>query len=423
MVECSYEGCNEEVFEDSDYCILHLELPENENSAEFKRINSLKEKKVQEKIKNKDFNFEGAILYKIKLEDLKASEINFRKAKIIRNVYLEKVDVSYDVIFDNATLNRFTYLKGVTIRKNLSFKDANAFFVSLKDVKIHEDLECEKMEYEFFRFEEKGYIGGSVLFFGMKNVHSICFKGNKELKNKIKIVGDVFLGRKPYGDLEFNFVDICGTLYLDWLTANNVLLNETEINGNIWFSGSELIDIVINDVKIEGKTNFHTSKIKGKLDCKNVNFKIPESQEETFRVAKNCAESLGDKEEADNYFYREMEAKRLQKPVYIKKPEWILQKFFGYGVYPLRIVITFFGIFIVFSLIFWQINGIFLENSIDYLNLQMALKLSFLTLIIPAYGLVSPSAVNYGFYIIIEAIIGAFMWPLFIATFARKYMR
>ena len=63
--------CNEEAFEKSKYCILHIELPEDEK---FKRIAELKKKKVKEKVDNGDFNFEGA-----KLFDVYFSEIEIEK--------------------------------------------------------------------------------------------------------------------------------------------------------------------------------------------------------------------------------------------------------------------------------------------------------------------------------------------------------
>ena len=39
--------CEEKAFEKSKYCILHIELLEDEGSEEFKRINELKEEKVK----------------------------------------------------------------------------------------------------------------------------------------------------------------------------------------------------------------------------------------------------------------------------------------------------------------------------------------------------------------------------------------
>ena len=161
----------------------------------------------------------------------------------------------------------------------------------------------------------------------------------------------------------------------------------------------------------------------GDISFKNSKFDKPKSQEKACRAAKNICEKQGDKEEADYYFYREMEAKRKQKSFFTRKGEWGFQKFLGYGIYPLRILLTFSVIFIIFSLIYWYITGIYIKNSFNTANLINSIRFSFLTLIIPAFGIVSKDAVNYGIWIVIEAIFGAFMWPLFIAVFARKYMR
>ena len=51
------EPCKEETLPNSDYCILHIDLPEDVESDEFKKINELKEEKVKEKVDKGDFNF------------------------------------------------------------------------------------------------------------------------------------------------------------------------------------------------------------------------------------------------------------------------------------------------------------------------------------------------------------------------------
>jgi hypothetical protein len=67
---------------------------------------------------------------------------------------------------------------------------------------------------------------------------------------------------------------------------------------------------------INGDCNFYNSDLRGELIFKNAKFKEPSTQEKAFRKAKIVWGELGDREEADYYFYREMEAKRLQKPYY-----------------------------------------------------------------------------------------------------------
>jgi hypothetical protein len=61
------EICKEEALRNSKYCILHLDLPEDTESEEFKRNNELKKETVNEKIDNGDFNFEGVKLLEMSL--------------------------------------------------------------------------------------------------------------------------------------------------------------------------------------------------------------------------------------------------------------------------------------------------------------------------------------------------------------------
>jgi hypothetical protein len=356
MAECKYEGCNGKVFDNSYYCILHVDVPEDENSAEFKRINELKNKEVQERINKMEINLEGAKLLELNIINKEATELNLNHAIIKKNLVICKSEFRKHIL-----------CIGITLGTNEEYGS-----ISLREVKS-----------EFLSFQNA------------------------------QITHDVFFSYVKTSELMFNNAKIGRNLYFtDVIIKSFSLFSETEFKGLL---------------------NFYACDMGEKIGFENCKFYEAESQEEACRTAKNVCEKQGNKEEADYYYYLEMEAKRLQKPFYIMYPECILQKFFGYGIYPLRIVCTFFGLFIAFSLIFWYINGIFIDNSFNYhnllnlnwnyLNLLTSLKLSFLTLIIPAYGLVKQSPVNYGFWIIFEAIIGAFMWPLFIASFARKYMR
>lgn len=68
MKICEYkfrngERCEEEALPNSKYCILHIDLPEDTTSEEFKRINKLKLDKVVEKGSKGGFNFEGTKLW------------------------------------------------------------------------------------------------------------------------------------------------------------------------------------------------------------------------------------------------------------------------------------------------------------------------------------------------------------------------
>jgi hypothetical protein len=72
----------------------------------------------------------------------------------------------------------------------------------------------------------------------------------------------------------------------------------------------------------------------------------------------------------------------------------------------------------MFAFIFWIIGGVFTNNT-----LINNLRFSFLTMIIPVYGVINAKTGILGLFTIIEAIIGAFTWPAFLVIFTRKYMR
>lgn len=511
MTYCKYEKCKERVFEDSDYCILHVKLPDEEKSVEFEKIIKLKERKVQKKIKSDDFNFRGAQLYEVNFDNLKIDAthkvtLNFFRAKVKKNInftnslvcgdiIFNKSDIRGDIFFRNNSITgeisfqnacsqhvnfseneilSFIFFKDATINGNIILKDTKTFKLDFSGAKEIKKVEFENIEVFHSISFMNSNISKEVWFENVNVNHDLSFHNSKIdghlFFKKIKILGSlrfdlatidgsisvtegyigknaIFLGIKKIIDVRFDAIKIGGHLnFANAKITRNVLLDDATIDGNVNFdkviAGYNILldntniggqvkfirskigqDLSFINAEIGGKAYLHTAKIEGNLNYKNTKFSRFEAQEEVSRVAKIRSDDLGDKTRADYYFYKEMEAKRNKKSWYFRYPEFLFQYCFGYGVYPLRVVSTFFSIFIIFTLIFWQTNGIYLNNSINYAGLQVSLKLSFLTMIIPAYGIVSPIAGDYGFYIIIEAILGAFMWPLFIAVFSRKYMR
>ena len=167
------------------------------------------------------------------------------------------------------------------------------------------------------------------------------------------------------------------------------------------------------------------TQFKGDTSFRDVKFKDSRSQENACRRTKNVLEKNGDREEAGYHFYREMEAKRLQKPWYIRYPEFIfIQMIFGYGIHPFRLWASWFGFVGIFAIIYWLGHGIDADASqlkgnatmIDYIWFSIA------TAVTPGYAGYKPFA-EFKLVAGLEAILGTFMWAAFIATFARKYMR
>ena len=106
--------CREEALQGSKYCILHVDLPEDEESDEFKRINEWKEKRVKEKISNGDFNFDGAKLYKIE----------FSHVKVKGNLSFNEAVIREDARFRGTEIDKSALFWGAKIGKNCVFSEA-----------------------------------------------------------------------------------------------------------------------------------------------------------------------------------------------------------------------------------------------------------------------------------------------------------
>jgi len=360
-MKCKYEGCKEDVFEESDLCILHLELPKDEKSEEFRRIIELKNDEVENKKKKGDFNFKGAKLYDANfLSIMTEDNLIFTRTIIKGNAQFNEAKIGGDVWFDRSKIFGDVSFEGAEI-------DGNASFYG---VEIDEHVLFDKTKIGRYAWFEHALIGGEV---------------------------------------SFNWSEIRGS----------VSFQKAEIDGNTSFYGSNIGgDARFDESKIVGDTWFDFTQIKGGLSFKGAHFKNVRSQERACRKAKTIWEGLGDREKADYHFYREMEAKRKQKQYYIKYPELIVQYPFGYGVYPSRLLYTFLITLVSFALIYWILEGVLTTDA--FAN---NMRFSFLTIIIPAYGVIYAKTGILGILAVLEALIGAFTWPTFIVTFARKFMR
>ena len=221
---------------------------------------------------------------------------------------------------------------------------------------------------------------------------------------------------------------------------------EGAIFGTAYFIGATFKGIAYFDSAIfNEEVCFEGAKFEGDvLTFRDATFIRANSQEKACRRAKNVLAKAGNRDEEEYHFYREMEAKRIQKGIIgnielglgyflaITEPwsfwkffrydvlEYIfIQKIFGYGVHPFRL----FGWWLTFVLVFaiiYSIKGAIEQPDArqwyDYLWFSIA------TAATPGYALYKPVGM---FKIIagIEAILGTFMWAAFITTFARKFSR
>lgn len=354
------EKCQEPAIEGSQFCVLHTPFPEDTEDPEYQRLKEMKEKKAQEKVNSGDFNFEGAILYSFELPVETNGDINFNRVQIID-----------DAKFSDAKIGGNAEFNGANIGGNAGFHSA------------------EIGKWVYF---SNAKIGGDAMFIFTKI-------GGDILSDGVEIRGNALFARAKIG----------GTL---WFSC-------AKIGGYAWFDGTEIGgDALFRRNSFPDRVDLSPIHVMGIIDFKDTKFTSPKAQENACRAAKNSCIKFGDNHEADNYFYREMEGKRKQKPEFFRWSEYILvQLIFGYGVKPLRTFCVWFVVILAFAGIYFNFQTLDAGSEfIEYFYFSTT------TAMTPGFGgyKISPT---WQWLALIEAFFGTFMWAAFITIFARKYMR
>lgn len=100
-MQCKYRDCEEEVFKENDLCILHIALPHDEKSQEFKIINQLKEKKIEERKRSHKLNFKGVNLFNGNFKDLESEkDLILTDSFIKNNLLCENARLAGDIWAD-----------------------------------------------------------------------------------------------------------------------------------------------------------------------------------------------------------------------------------------------------------------------------------------------------------------------------------
>lgn len=377
-MQCTFKNsdestCTREAISDRGLCILHEDWEHKDEEKTKEAFN----REMEEGIRD----FQGCILPRLDLagKTIKGS-LNFSEARIRGDASFRGAILEGDAVFSGATIEGQAWFERVEIR-------GQAWF--------------EKVEIGGNACFEWARIRGRTWFTGAKIGGDALFKG-------VKIGGyALFSGAKIRGDASFWGATFAGDA---WFV-------NVEVEGNAVFMG----------VEIEGRASFMGAKIKGNASFIGMNvisltfedaiFYDIATQENACREAKVTQERTGDRILADYHFYREMEAKRKQKPRLIRLLESPVQYVFGYGVRPWWVIRSWLLVVLGFALIYWLGQGV-QETTSFWDNLYF----SVVTAATPGYGGYDP---NPGFTILatFQAIFGTFMWAAIIATFARKFMR
>ena len=160
MKRCEYEflfwgECKEGALPNSEYCILHVDLPEDEESEKFKQIKGWKEEKVNEKMGAGDFNFDGAKLYAIHFTSKVKGNLSFNGAVIREDASFRGAEIGGNVLFNSAEIGKNASFGRATIRGTANFSRA----------KISEKVSFMDAEIGEYTIFGRRAIGGDAFFF------------------------------------------------------------------------------------------------------------------------------------------------------------------------------------------------------------------------------------------------------------------
>lgn len=341
------------------------------------------------------------------------------------------IKISNSIIEGNLDLNNIIFLDEIDFRNTkfsgiIDFSSSefnkNALFSGSKFNDANFSNSKFLVNADFSESQSTGHVKfDETSFKGFANFEGSRFVGSVSF-SKSRFSEHAHFGNSQFAYAEFintNFngrrADFNGVLFNGWVDFTGAKFPkfayfiESQFRGNAFFDKSEFY----------GDADFSRAQIEGDvLTFEKAKFHMPKCQEDTCRRAKNTLERAGDREMAGYYFYREMDAKRMQKPLYIRYLEFIfIQKIFGYGVHPFWLIYWWLLTVCTFAFVYAVGNGISGATQwYDYI------WFSIVTAIIPGRTSYQPTS-EYQVIAGMEAIFGTFMWAAFIATFARKYMR
>ena len=446
--DVEYDG----VIVEGDLNISGLELPTefiDRTEFELQRRFSNKVKLIDSEIKITNSEIRGNVIF---------NDVRFHKDVSFMNIKREP-DSKIVIIGTSRTLFKgIVNFRGDKFDKNINFvgvKFKHASFggsVFGGDAKFNVSNFNMSIDFEGVRFQGNANFvsvkfGGGAHFWeaefnGDANFAGAKFTGYPEEKTSFK--GAEFNGGVNFGGAKFD---------------RDADFRRVDFNGDANFAGAEFNgDVDFEESKFDGSADFDYLQFHQNVSFKNTKTGHPRSQEMICRIAKRKMEDLGNKNEADYYFYREMEAVRIQNGIRgIKKDiyqrpsnmnEWIslfrfkisqmpskikrfvfydifeyilIQRVFGYGVRPSNPAKAWLIVVFTLGFVYWIGSGV--EKANNTLEWYEYFYFSIVTAATPGYAGYTPASGLYTLIAGAEAIFGTFMWAAFIATFARKWQR
>lgn len=322
MVECEYSNCEENTYNGSKFCILHHDIP-NENQNDYDNIIEEKERTFQKKIEKNEYDFIGVKLPEINIQnkdiDLKGEDMDFSKSEIQGDVIFTGSAISGGTKFENSKIGgsyinfnlsdiagevsfdrcegkfkldfeRSRVLSGLTfnglniIKANLNGLISSRIFFEIPNDSTNQsivDFKCDRSQIGGFTFVGPhgnfsflgSEINGGVLFNFSKDNEQfgyISFE-RAEIKGEVEFYGSY----KSYLDLSQSKIskgfsamagDFINARFDDTEISESIHLNHSKIQKNISFKGSTFTNCDINRAEIKGNVNFDSCLIENSLN-------------------------------------------------------------------------------------------------------------------------------------------------------------
>lgn len=214
-MKCKFEDdigfeCKENALTATNYCILHLPFPDNKGRV-YERILNLKYLKIQEKIKNNDFNFTGAVMH----------GLNINNKKIDANVIFDSASIRGDLNFKNNRINGRVGFSNVIIHGNVDFRNS---------------LIKDEVNFMLSTFKNGSIFFMDTTIWGKVHFNGANLEGYLDFERSIINNDANFSFEKVGHDAQFKGVTIKGSTNFSNIEVGGYFsLEYAEIGGNIDF--------------------------------------------------------------------------------------------------------------------------------------------------------------------------------------------
>lgn len=263
MTKCNYTDdciglfdCEEPALPGYDKCILHIPFPNDKSS--FLRVLNLKYDRINEKIRNNDFDFTGTIML----------GLNINKTEIDENLIFDWAEIHGDLEFKNDYIKGRSSFMGVNVDGNVNFEGSI----------IQNEL----------NFMSGTVTKGSVFFndtiiSGKVYFDAANLEGYLDFKSSIIHNEANFRLKKIGYDAEFNEITIDRSANFNGIEVGGYIsLEYAEIGGNIDFEESKLgtsknspdgNDSFFIGANIKGEADFMGAEFFGEANFSKTSFR------------------------------------------------------------------------------------------------------------------------------------------------------